>query len=268
MSDSADFPLFDAAFFFAGAFAARAGFFVRRPSPGGPARAVAAVVAERQSLARLNAIDGAHQVRHHRLQVGEQRRVGARAGEILRVERDRHDRLVPQRRLRANIAVRSGDDRSAGEGLSAFGADEIHQRHEHAVLLGDVAREALPPLEIGGYRTFVLARPHSARGRRRQNEYEVGTIERGDGSGEAVPGVLADQHRGAAPARVECANLESAIDEPFFVEHSVGRKEQLAVTCRITGPPLAAQASHRARYYRRRCSTPRRTQCTHRAAAV
>jgi len=44
-----------------------------------------------------------------------------------------------------------------------------------------------------------------------------------------VPGVLADQHRGATPTRVERADLEAPIDESFFVEHSIGRKEELAV---------------------------------------
>ncbi len=44
-----------------------------------------------------------------------------------------------------------------------------------------------------------------------------------------MPGVFADQHRRAAPTRVEGAHLEPAIDEPFLVEQTVCRKKQLAV---------------------------------------
>jgi len=177
----------------------------------------------------LDAIHGAHQVRHHRLQVGQERRVRPRTSEVLWIEGDRHDRFVPQRRSRADIAVGPRDYRSARERLAAFGADEIYQRHEHPLLLGDITREPLPPLEIGRHRAFVLPRPNSARRGSGQNEYHRRAVERGDRSGETVPRVLADEHRGTAPARVECADLEATVDEPLFIEHSVSWKEELAV---------------------------------------
>jgi hypothetical protein len=61
------------------------------------------------------------------------------------------------------------------------------------------------------------------RGRCGYDEDHRGAVERRNGAGEAVPRVFANEHRGASPFRIERANLESAIDETFFVEQSVGR---------------------------------------------
>jgi len=180
-----------------------------------------------QRFSRLNTVDSAHEVRHHCLEIGEERSIRARPGQIVRIERDRHDRLVPQRRLSANVSVRAADDRSTGERLAAFRAHQIHQCHEHAVLLGDVTRQTLPALEVGGDRTFVLAPPYTPGGGSRQNEDRGRSVERRYGSGETVPGVFADEHRRAAPMRVESAHLEAAIDESFLVEHPVCRQEEL-----------------------------------------
>lgn len=44
-----------------------------------------------------------------------------------------------------------------------------------------------------------------------------------------MPCILADEHRGATPARVESADLEPAIHEALLVEQPVGRKENFPV---------------------------------------
>src|ERR1700730_8260038 len=112
------------------------------------------------------------------------------------------------------------DDGSTRKGFSTLSSDEIHERDEYTVLFGDIAGKSLPPLQVGWNWPFVLPRPDAARGRRGHNENHRRAVEGSHGSGEAVPGVLTDQHRGAAPRRVEGANLETAIDEPLLVEHS------------------------------------------------
>src|SRR2546427_12147443 len=50
-----------------------------------------------------------------------------------------------------------------------------------------------------------------------------------------MPRVLADQDRGAAPARVERADLPAPLHEALFVEHAVGGEEHLAVDVAHTG---------------------------------
>ena len=44
-----------------------------------------------------------------------------------------------------------------------------------------------------------------------------------------MPRVFANQHRRASPRRVECANLESAIDKALFIEQPVRRKKNFSM---------------------------------------
>ncbi len=58
---------------------------------------------------------------------------------------------------------------------------------------------------------------------------DLRAVEGGDGTGEAVPGVLAHQQRGAPPRRIERTHVASPLDESLFVEQPVGWEEHLAV---------------------------------------
>ena len=60
-------------------------------------------------------------------------------------------------------------------------------------------------------------------------------VERRDQSRERMPRVLADEHRGAAPRRVERTDLVAALDESLLVEQSVRRQERLAVNVQDLG---------------------------------
>ena len=66
------------------------------------------------------------------------------------------ERLVPQRPAHAQIALRTGDHRTAGELLATFAAHEVRQRDVQAVLVGHVAREPLPPRHARRTRHAVL----------------------------------------------------------------------------------------------------------------
>src|SRR5437762_2194297 len=125
--------------------------------------------------------------------------------------------------------MRPANDGSPGKGFAALSSNQIHQRHEHAMFLGNVAREQLPPLEVCGHLTFIFPSPYPAGWRRRDDEDYRCPIERCHSAGETMPGVLADQHCGAAPVGVEGANLEPAIDEPLLVEKPVGGQEEFSV---------------------------------------
>ena len=125
--------------------------------------------------------------------------------------------------------LRTRDERSAGKQLAAFAAHEIRERDEHAMLVGDVASEPIPATHARRSGNAVVLRRDATRRRRRANEDELRAVERGDRRGHAVPRILADEHRGASPRRVERANLASALDEPFLVEQTVGRQKHLAM---------------------------------------
>ena len=139
--------------------------------------------------------------------------------------------------MRSDIAVRTADDRPARKSLSAFRSDEIDERHEHAVLFGDVACQALPAFEIGWNRSFVRSPPHPARRGCGDDEHHRGAVQRGHGSSEAMPGVFADQHGCAPPIGVESAHFESAIHKSLLVEQAVRRQEELAMNVADASPP-------------------------------
>ena len=95
----------------------------------------------------------------------------------------------------------SGDERSARENLPALAADQVRQRHEHAVLVGDVADQPLPAAHARRARDRRRPAARPARRRRRRNEDHLRAVERGDRRRQAVPRVLADEHRRAPPRR-------------------------------------------------------------------
>ena len=97
------------------------------------------------------------------------------------------------------------------------------------MFLGDVPNQSIPSGNGRRTRDAVITRFDAARGRGGGEEDDLGAVQRGDGAGEAVPGILADEHRGAAPRRVERAHLTTALDESFLVEQAVGGQKHFAV---------------------------------------
>src|SRR5437899_4829721 len=77
----------------------------------------------------------------------------------------------------------------------------------------------------------VLRLAQPARRRRARHDDQLRALEGGDGRGQRVPGVLANQDRGLpTPTRLERPHaFLPTIDETLFVEDAVGRQEYLAV---------------------------------------
>jgi hypothetical protein len=111
------------------------------------------------------AIDGIKQIsqmRQRGVKVRKQRHVGPSAREIAQVDRRDEHCLVPDRSTTADVAARTHQHRRAGEHLAALAPDEVRERHEHAMLFGNVANEALPSRYRSWARNGVLTRPDTA----------------------------------------------------------------------------------------------------------
>src|SRR6185437_551698 len=113
--------------------------------------------------------------------------------------------------------------------LAALGADEIGESHENAMFIGDVANEALPAAHARRSGYAVRLRTRAASRRRRGNEDDLRGVERGNRGGQAMPRILAHEHCGASPGRIEGAHAAPSFDEPLLVEQTVGRQEHLPV---------------------------------------
>ena len=79
---------------------------------------VHAVVREDVRRAGLHLRERVAQMRHHRLEIGDERHVGARAGDVGEVDPGDDERLFPERAAHAHVALRAGEQRAAGELLA------------------------------------------------------------------------------------------------------------------------------------------------------
>ena len=202
------------------------------------------------------------QVRHHRLEIGDERHVRARARDVGQVDRRGDDRLLPERPANAHLALRAGEHRAAGEHASrprCRRGSPARRRSPCSSAMSRVSRSQRDTLAGPG--TSSVLRPRSARGRRGRHEDDLRAVERGDRPAEAVPGIFAHEDRGASPRRVERADVATALDEALLVEQPVRRQEHLAMD--------VTHERHRLRRARRTarcctacCATPRRTRRT------
>jgi hypothetical protein len=180
-------------------------------------------------------------MRRHRLEVGDERHVGARAHEVSEVSRRGDDGFLPQRAPHADVALWSRYRRGAREHLAALAPDEVREHHVDPVLVGNVPRQALPAPDARRRRP-VPVRPGSAGRRCGRDEDDLRPVERRDTRRHAVPRVLADEQRSAPPRRVERAHLPPALDEALLVEEAVRRQEDLAM--HVSHDRLAAAERH------------------------
>src|SRR5918999_3480465 len=169
-------------------------------------------------------------MRRHRLEIGDEWHVRARAHEVTQIHSCRDDGFLPQRTADADIALRPGDRRRTGEHLPPLAPNQVGENDIDPMLVGDVAREPLPASHArrtGG--AIAAAGPGAACRWRGRHEEDLRAVERSDRRGEAVPYVLANEERRAAPWRIESAYLASALDEALLVEQTVRRQEDFAV---------------------------------------
>ena len=190
---------------------------------------VRSVIGQHERRAVHRRVDVAREVRPGMRHVAQQRRVGAGPHEIVQVAGDGGHRGFEQGQRVSHVAMRTHDRRCTAEHLAAFTANEVAERHEQAMLLGDVADESLPSIHAGRAAIRIATRPRATCRCRRRHEYHLGAVQRGDRAGDGVPGILADQHRGAAPRRVEGAHVAAGFHEACLVEQAVGGKEVLAM---------------------------------------
>ena len=208
---------------------------------GGPPRPTirfGQIVRRDELLLSLHRIERPTKVGERCPQVREQWHVRSRPGDVPHVDCQRHDRLVERRRTDADVAARSSHTGATGKHLSAFAPGEVGQRDEHAMLVGNVTHQPLPPRETPRTR-HTLARLKPPRRCRRAHEDHLRIIERGNRSGDAVPRVLADEHRGPAPRRVKGSLRVPTLDEPLFIEEAIRRQEVLAMNMKDASRTIA-----------------------------
>jgi len=171
------------------------------------------------------AMQAAHQVRQLHLEIRQQRQVGAGAGDLLEIERRRHQRFVEERASHDQVAARAGYQRSTDEPLAALESDELGERDVHPVLARNVLHQPLPPEGAGGATAFDRLNASRRAGARHQDELRP--VQRADRRHDRVPCVLAHEEHGAPPVGLERCNTASRLDEPLLVEHAVRRQEDL-----------------------------------------
>ena len=142
------------------------------------------------------------QMRQPHLQIGEQRQVGAGAGDLLEVERRRDQRLLEDRPSRDHVAPR-GPPRSIRREMPCRPrtrpAAPARRRRRARSAMSWTMRLQRPRL---AGRPAPLSSPgtDAARGAGAGHDDELGAVERREHRREGVPGVLADQDRRPAPA--------------------------------------------------------------------
>ena len=110
---------------------------------------VRSVIGQHERRAVHRRVDVAREVRPGMRHVAQQRRVGTGPHEIVQVAGDGGHRGFEQGQRVSHVAMRTHDRRCTAEHLAAFTANEVAERHEHAMLLGDVADESLPSIHAG-----------------------------------------------------------------------------------------------------------------------
>ena len=194
-------------------------------------------------------VDAVAQVRHHRLEIGDERHVGARARDVGEVDR-RPTRIASShsgaRAAHVALAARRRSD-APGNSLPPSLPTRFASATIHAVLVGDVANRAAPSgSTLAGPGTSSVLGQAPRAGGADAHEDDLRAVERGDRAGQAVPRILADEHRRASPRRVERADLAAALDEPLLVEQAVRRQEHLAMDVANRAARLAERDVHRA----------------------
>ena len=141
-----------------------------------------AVVLQLDRCAVGNPLDVGDEVRHHDLEVRDERHVRACARHVHRIYTGCENGLLPQRPAHAQVTLGTHDHRRAREHLAPFASHEVRERDEHSVLFGDVTRETLPAVHARRARRAVLLKPRSSRGRSREQKNQLRAVERGDRS--------------------------------------------------------------------------------------
>ena len=115
-------------------------------APSGSGQRVHAVERERCAARRPPRRERLAQVRHHRLEVGDERHVGARARDVGEVDRWRRRAPLPRAgRARARRPSGRRPAHRPGNCLPPSLPTRFASATIHAVLVGDVAHEPLPP---------------------------------------------------------------------------------------------------------------------------
>ena len=176
-------------------------------------------------------VQRSQQVGQPHLEIGEQRQVRPRAGDLLEVERRRDQRLLEQRALARSASPRGiRHERAAGKRLAALEAHQLRQRDDRRR-----ARRRCPGRSAPAGEARWVGPPPSSPDRCRAPGSRSGTMMSCAPSSAASIGVnecqASSQIRIAArpQRRVERLHAPPGLDEALLVEHSVGRQEHLAV---------------------------------------
>ena len=174
------------------------------------------------------------QMRQPHLEIGQQREVGARPGDLLEVQDCGDDRFLKDRCLHQQVPPRTGQDRSAGKRLPTLESHQLRQGHVDAVLPGDVLGQPAPAGQTHRTSRGVIAGDHPAGGAGARDDDQLGAIERRQHGSEGVPGILADEDRRPAPTGIEGLDAPAGLDEAFLVEDAVGGQKDLSMD--VTDP--------------------------------
>ena len=212
---------------------------------------------------RRSRIDLRHrvaQMRHHRLEIGDERHVGARARHVVEIDSCATTSASSHSGPRVRTSPLGPASRAApGKLLSAFASDEIDQRDVEPVLVGHVAHEPLPSRHARRSRHAVGLGPGAARRRSTGDDDQLRAVERGDRSGHRVPDVLADEDRRASPTacRTRGSRARARRSAP---RRTVRRWEGTPCGARAARAEWCRPARRTSRCCTACCATPRRSR--------
>ncbi len=168
-----------------------------------------------------------HEMRQLELEIGEQRRGRARAGDLIEVERHRRH-LVLEDRPRAQSRRRPvfttieppGKPLPPSKPISCVSA--MNTPCSPAISCASRSHRASGRWQA---RDAACIGCDATRRTRRDDRDQLRAVHCGNRSRQRVPRVLAYQHRRAPEASVECAHVASRLDEALFVEDAIRGKK-------------------------------------------
>ncbi len=162
------------------------------------------------------------QIRQHRLFRPDTRH-------LIEVYRDDGQAVLEDRSAGHDAAARIHHERASGKRLAPFEAHQVRNHDEQPVLRSDRLRHPFPSHRAGRTPVSVFAGLYPTRRAGREHHHELGAIQGCHGRDDRMPGVLAHNHRHSAPGQVERLHRSPRLNEAFFIEHAVGRQENLAM---------------------------------------
>src|SRR5688500_2931629 len=125
-------------------------------------------------------------VRQPHLEIGEQRQIGPRSGDLLKIDQRGYYRLLENRALSQNATPVPGHHAPTLKRLSALTAHAVSPSVIDPMLGRDVLDQAPPARQTHRAPRRVVGGDYSARGTRAWDNDQLGAVQRGKHGGEGM----------------------------------------------------------------------------------